>query len=227
MMSPGLEANVVQAEARYDALIAALNAIIMSYIYSPMGITAQTMQIARDEIMKLADAVLVTELNHAESSIQEMIDNVALTLGLPVPEHMMVYDLTLRYLEAQIVSQMMRDIAVADQAIGQARLTGQNLKGGYKSPAFMFYDRLGRQTPSARFVRGLWRMTLISAHNETVLEHIIAAGQSRAAVLHDVKATEIITIYDDPVLRSYVDVREELFHPNSNAYLWSTDNVST
>ncbi|MGV1754835.1 hypothetical protein [Agrobacterium sp. CG674] len=146
-----------------------------------------------------------------------------------------------RYIRDEIVAQINRDIANIRQTLQRAvldvsmlaRTRRLNTRAAVvtwrmttdEAVNFAFTDRRSHRTPSAKFIRGLWRQTMLSVHNETTLMTIADHGLNQAAVLKLEEGVEIHvdTIWLDGQGTSYSDIRVGLFHPNSNAYLGVLD----
>lgn len=88
---------------------------------------------------------------------------------------------------------------------------------------FYFRDRQGRKWPSQKYVRTVWRHALLALYNEVYLFTLAERGQTRAVVWHPDPnsryAGEVIALDDEPSLPSYEDIKEDAFHPNSDAVL--------
>lgn len=146
---------------------------------------------------------------------------------------------TAHYLADELIAQIHRDIAMMRQTIQRVQLdvyTAARAKrmserqalieyqiGNRETLQFMFHDRYARKWSSKKFVRGLWRHTLLSVYNETVMIDLADHGIERASVAsleqgHEIHAATI-TLTGALNMMSYADARAEYFHPNSNAYL--------
>ena len=140
-------------------------------------------------------------------------------------------------LENEIVMQIERDIAflrksarhtaleveLAAQVQGIARSVAQMRLRIYGRPelAFSIRDRAGRRWPSHNFVRTIWRQHLLDTYNETVLSTLADFGIDRAMVSapganHD---GQLVTMLQGAELPTYREVRDAIFHPNSEAFL--------
>lgn len=143
---------------------------------------------------------------------------------------------TAHYLADELIAQIHRDIAMVRQAIQRIQLevyTAARAKriserqalieysiSNRETLQFMFHDRYARKWSSKKFVRALWRHTLLAAYNETVMLTLADHGIETAAVVSD-QSDHAATISLTGALNmmSYADSRAEYFHPNSNAYL--------
>ena len=151
-------------------------------------------------------------------------------------EHLRV---TEQYLIDELKLQVRRDIALLKTSIQRvslevtlsAKASGKSERsalfeyrfGNSEDVKFMFTDRAGRNLSSRKYVRSLWRSTLLSAYNETTLFVIADQGQEVAIVVHDDPKSEYdglkVSIGSNTANPSYAEVRAAVFHPNSNAHL--------
>lgn len=88
---------------------------------------------------------------------------------------------------------------------------------------FSFIDRGNRKWNSRKFIRTVWRHTMLSVYNETVMMTLADHGIKNAVVDHiDPNAEShgaVITFGSNSELPTYTEVRDVIFHPNSNAVL--------
>jgi hypothetical protein len=147
--------------------------------------------------------------------------------------------LTDSYLAREIAIQIERDISLLTesmrkmtlQVVQSARIQGVSIRQAliqhritHSEPVqFFFYARNAAKWPSRRFVRTLWRHTLLSVYNEMMMTILVDHGEFQAQVDHpntDFHAQgRVISLFDGSNLPTYLDVRNELFHPNSDAVL--------
>lgn len=140
------------------------------------------------------------------------------------------------YLERELSIQIERDIATLSNAMRRTMLGVSMAARAHRIPSqaaliqyrisnppeisFYFRDQANRQWPSKRFVRSLWRQHLLGIYNETVLMTLADHGIDRARVVHpDKNDVPEVSIAPNSALPTYTDVRNHLFHPNSNAIL--------
>lgn len=88
---------------------------------------------------------------------------------------------------------------------------------------FYFTDRSGRRYPSQKFIRQLFRHTLLTAAVETFALEAASYGVTELEITHPDKNHsfngELITLVETPNVLTLADVRDDVFHPNSNAFL--------
>lgn len=91
------------------------------------------------------------------------------------------------------------------------------------APTFRYVDRLGRNYKATKHVRDLYRQHLLNVYNEVYLDIMAEYGVTTLEVTHPEPsykwAGTLVSIDgegDDPL---YYDVRDEIFHPGSDAVL--------
>lgn len=141
-----------------------------------------------------------------------------------------------RYVADELIAQIHRDVAMVRRALSKIQLevtTTARSRGITERQAqieyrinnsenlkFMFHDRYARKWSSKKFVRGMWRHSLLQTYNEIVLMTLADHGLQRAAIMDRTgQVIEIVAIAFEPQLFSYADVVSDYFHPNSDAYL--------
>lgn len=144
---------------------------------------------------------------------------------------------TQQYLRDEIVAQIHRDIANVRQSLQRVVLDvsmlarTQRVKGraavitwrlaNDETLDFNFTDRRAHRTPSSRFIRNIWRQTLLSVHNETTLFTLTDHGQTVAGIYKELEGAieQVAKLQLDGQGPGYGEIRATWFHPNSNAYL--------
>ena len=91
------------------------------------------------------------------------------------------------------------------------------------SPPFRYVDRLGRNYKSTKHIRDVYRQHLLNIYNEVYLDIAAEHGVETLEIGHPEPsykwAGTLVSIDgegDDPL---YYDVRDEIFHPGSDAFL--------
>lgn len=123
------------------------------------------------------------------------------------------------------VTTAMFEVAVSARSRRISALTAQReyrvIKAG--EVTFGFRDRSNRVWQSEKFIRTIYRQTLLSIYNETVLLVLAEHGIETAYVHHADPKSEVhglrIALSFVQNLPIYSDIRDKIFHPNSNAYL--------
>lgn len=91
------------------------------------------------------------------------------------------------------------------------------------SPAFRYVDRLGRNYKATKHVRDLYRQHLLNVHNEVYLDIMAEYGVDTLEVTHPEPsyrwAGTLVSLDGEGNDPLYYDVRDEIFHPGSDAVL--------
>jgi hypothetical protein len=129
--------------------------------------------------------------------------------------------------DVSLTMRALRDTALAG-AIGKRLGPSRGARGGAAASrraalsglVFEFVDRGGRRWPSPRHVRVLWRQALVLAWNETALLRMAELGIAAAEVNHpDPQHGETGRRFAVADGGFWQELRSEVFHPNSNAWL--------
>lgn len=97
-------------------------------------------------------------------------------------------------------------------------------------PAFRFIDRMGRKFKASKHIRNIYRMHLLHVYNEVYMDVVATYGRDSVRVDHpnpDYKwfgeELAIVTGGSNPDLPLYYDVKDEIFHPSSEAVVTIID----
>lgn len=90
------------------------------------------------------------------------------------------------------------------------------------NPVFKFADRLGRNYKSSKLIRDTVRQTHINAWNEIYMHTAFEAGHDTVHITHPDPnykwfGQEISIVSNDAGIPTYHEVRDEVFHPSSDA----------
>lgn len=234
------EANA--AAARYDNVVYALRAIYLSALGRQGLGSAQLLA----EVRNSAYAVTGAYINGEEKIIESVLDEIVSEAQGSVEEAFSyaraeeesgaiseLYNATNDYLLQEITIQTVRDVATLVEEVRRAglsvelqrRATGSVTPGLVERalPNFHFRDRRHFKVASRTFIRGVWRMSMLSLYNETVLLTLADHGHDLAQIDHlDAKAPvhgSILAIAPGGETPSYEEIRAEVFHPNSDAVI--------
>jgi len=243
-----LTVEAEMASSRYGLLTDSWRILFTQALnQSDFGSTAQAARIVK-EAYAIADVFLdeerkaatriITEiaLRAHQTTVSEIASNDADELTDAALEHLSV---TQRYIIDELIAQIHRDIALVRQTLQRvalevslaARSRGINQRvalieyriGNQAELQFMFHDRVRRKWVSKKFVRAIWRHTLLSVYNESVLLTLADHGITRAQVKHQDAGAEshdmVISFGSNSELPTYSEIRETVFHPNANAHL--------
>lgn len=143
------------------------------------------------------------------------------------------------YLEREIAAQIERDIAQLERQTRQVAvqvgllaskegiskeqaLLKQRVRG-LPDLRFFFMDRSAKRWSSDRFIRAIWRQSMLAIYNEFYMTTAIEAGVNTLYVAHrdpqNRNHGRAIAITADGSLNTYLDLKDEVFHPNSEAVL--------
>jgi hypothetical protein len=143
---------------------------------------------------------------------------------------------TTQLLSAQVerdVTAMSQHLRIAAQRVDLYVRSGRYTKTGAvtaimmedtSAPTFRYVDRLGRRYKATKHIRDIYRLHLLNTHNEVYMDTAAEHGVTHVQVEHPDPAYKwhgaelsIVSGIDDAPL--YYDVRDEIFHPGSNAIL--------
>lgn len=143
------------------------------------------------------------------------------------------------HLRSELAIQCERDIALMRQSLARtamqvainARARQISMRqaaiqyqiGSSKDVKFYFRDRMNRRFPSRKYVRSLWRQQLLDTYNETMiglaarfnLSFVEVEHLHGKAGVHGMRLS-LVAGSENP---TYSDVRDDVFHPNSDALL--------
>lgn len=171
-----------------------------------------------------------------QTTLREIASNDTEKLTESVTDHLSA---AVGYLTEEIVAQVHRDIsnmrqtmrnvafevsiASRSRGISQRKAMIEYRLGSSTKMDFAFMDRGNRKWSSRKFIRTLWRHTLLSVYNETVMMGLADHGIREAKVSHvDPNAEShgmVIAFGSNSSLPNYSEIRDTIFHPNSNAVL--------
>lgn len=236
------------ASERYGDLVETWRGIYQSTLYSEGSEKPRAVNRVVQQAMEVARSYLARERGELYSGFYEVVLEARLaTLGdlnsnaRQELDHEMQtrLDETVEYVLHEITIQVERDIAMLGHALRSTvlnvQLAAQSRGLHYRSALieyrignaselhFFFHDRRNQKWPSRKFVRSVVRHNLIAAYNETVLMTMATHGVGMAEVVHldakaDVQGIEI-ALSSGSSLPTYAEIRNEIFHPNSDAWL--------
>lgn len=117
------------------------------------------------------------------------------------------------------------DLYVRTGRYSAATAAAQVLIDDQQIPQFRFQDRLGRLFKSRKHIRDVYRAHLVNTYNEVYMDVLSEFGETTARVTHPDTSyawfDKVVAI--DPAAGETIpliyDVRDEIFHPGSNATL--------
>jgi hypothetical protein len=239
MLTGFLHQHAEQAAARYGIMLTAFRGLFA-------GASTDTWSMSRrDQVVTQAYAVgrdyLEDEARHIEQATFEIalrareIAGNSLGASLMQPEsdpalseHLGAFS---GYLRDEIAAQVERDIVTLKRELQrlaletdrEARLRGityenalARRRAGGIDPQFHFRDRGGRRLKSQKHIRTIWRHHLLTTYNEVMLFTLAEFGRRKARIEHpDPKHRHAGTVFE--IGDEYLALRDEVFHPNSDA----------
>jgi len=116
------------------------------------------------------------------------------------------------------------DLYVRSGRYSQATAVAAVMLENRQSPAFQFVDRIGRRFKSTKHIRDTYRHHALTTYNEVYMDLVAEHGHDVVYVDHPDpdyrmigQALALVDVQDATPL--YYDMREEIFHPSSNATL--------
>ena len=238
------------ASQRYGYFLSSLQALYTVSISNPeFGSAAERNALVR-EANKLGADFIEREIGFIEDDVdavfrvahQTTIDELRSSDTQNVPELASEQlGLTVNYLYDEVRAQVSRDIALLKNRLQIASLeisvsartklfSLRQAQMQYRvmqvsAIRFLFRDRAGRNWNSEKFYRQLWRHTLLSAYNETVLIVLADHGVHLAEISHPDPKADVagmaISLTPGSQYPIYSEIRDTVFHPNANALLKS------
>lgn len=238
------------AAERYGLLMDGWRAVYRDAIDDRRFGSARLLREVRTRAYDQARTFMEIEIEFVESEITNMTDEAkaaiedqrrtAVDSGVAKNE---VVEANFALLQREMTIQMERDVAFMIASLRRsylnvalaARARGISHKaaliqyriGNATELQFFFHDRSSRKWPSRRFIRSVWRQTLLSAYNESALVALAALGEDKAQIEHASPAAAtnglVISMSPDSTLPIYSEVRDEVFHPNAEAILRGVD----
>lgn len=190
----------------------------------------------RQEVVAFDDVFEEIASDAHQTTLDEIASNDADALTERVTDHLRAAQ---QYAADELLAQINRDVALMRRALQRvslevyaaARSRGISERqalieyriGNNAELDFAFHDRTNRKWSSRKFVRTLWRHSLLSVYNEVVMLTLADHGLRRARVVHlDPNAEShdsLIAFSSSSELPTYSEIRDTIFHPNSNAIL--------
>ena len=244
MNSNRLSSAAQRAGLRYKVFLTGLESLFIEFSLSPNPGSSSVKVRATARGYELANSYLAEEIFVIKAAVtQESEDAVQVTLrsldisdtetDSDVVEHT---DAIAVELEGALRVQLERDIAAMCSELRHTALRAQLTAsaGGITrksalaamrsaSPTFQFTDRVGKRWASEKYIRTVWRLALVMAWNETAMLTMAERGVVQATIEHsDESFTErgtVISLADSTTSVMWDQVRDDVFHPNTSAWL--------
>ncbi|WLR90997.1 hypothetical protein [Shinella zoogloeoides] len=248
MIQNRLNQEADQAAARYGLLVdgwqglfgRALNAIDFGTASHAAHFISEALEMAqtymRQEAVAFDDVFEEIASEAHQTTLDQIASNDANELTERVTDHLRTAQ---QYAADELLAQINRDLALMRRAlqrvalevyaasrsrgISQRQALIEYRIGNVAELDFAFHDRTNRKWSSRKFVRTLWRHSLLSVYNEVVMLTLADHGLRRARVVHlDPNAEShdtLIAFSSSADLPTYSEIRDTIFHPNANAIL--------
>jgi hypothetical protein len=176
----------------------------------------------------------------AEGAYETAMRDLGISVG-ELPEHIVDFsEQSSYYISRVIAAQAERDLmtmAQHNQAVAQRidlyvrsgnhtdqTAAAQMMVEDNQMPAFRFMDRLGRRFKTTKHIRDTYRQHLLNIYNEVYLDTVAGYGRTTVRIDHpntDYKwygaELAIVTDRNSADYPLYYDLKEEIFHPSSQA----------
>ena len=215
----------------------AMSAVLMGSLSTPFS--QRSVDALRSSATAIGDNYLLNEKAAAWVAIAEAAlaakNSAETDVHAPVTRTVTTFEKELLsqsedFLLTSIRAQIIRDVETLVQRYRVFAIEAQLFPSAAKTVAaidrvnFEFMDRAGRVYSSTRYIRTTWRQTLVSLAAEFYLLGAISHGVEVVTVQNpdpenqwigfEISLTDLNS--DTP---SFLHVRDEIFHPNSNATL--------
>lgn len=244
MIGSRLSAQADRAAARYRALLQGFEGVFQRNLNIEPG-SPRTIQRAVREAYSIADTFLAEEGEHIQSILSSVRDDAYESTLEPLgvigeetsSEVVKHVDGLAETLDAALRVQLERDVGALRSALRGVSLRAGVMAAGRGIPRssalqiarmdasarFVFQDRAGRNWSSSKFIRTVWRQTLVLGWNETALLALAAHGQEIASINHPDQDhewnEELISLTEEGTLPTWQDVKDDVFHPNTEAWI--------
>lgn len=236
-----------RAGQRYKALLLTFENVVKDIIYEADPGYPSVRKRAKKNAYDLARTYLEDEVIHVEQSIaQEIRDAVSTTLelmGKSYAEPIHQVDLNAanlaEELDQNVRTQLERDIISVDKTLREFSIRSLLISKGRKiakkdalawlrtnttvNPKFDFMDRAGRSWASEKYIRGVYRHTLLLTWNYSAMLTMAARGVSEARIAYPDETHEyhgtVISLAEEGTMITWDQVKDDVFHPNSSAYI--------
>lgn len=243
-MNPeGYTQSAFKAAERYQSLLTTFRFMLMGSLSDPFS--AKRADELRAAAVDVGRTYYRTERTIIEQEVRASAQNALQTaqrdLGVRVaddiPDALSAFlEQHIAYLDGEVRTQLSRDVEMlvrryrefAIEAQLTANAVGFNMTapvqvGAQDKARFYFRDRQGRLYPSQKFIRSVWRHTLLTVGAEFYLLEAASRGVQQAEVVHPEPNHQfngtVIELSNLGGGQTFIDVRDEIFHPQSNATL--------
>jgi hypothetical protein len=222
---------------RYGAFLGNIKAAYQARILSK-SLNYKSIKSFEQEASNLARLYLEGEIEQcqrAEVAIKQYIESDFAKTGMDAevldnPEYMNYLSDFTSYVYSSIRHQVSKDILFATQRlrVESIKLLNSNFNYmqtiiDYKEPEFVFNDKAGRNLPSKKYIRTMVRDYFVKSYNDIFVENLILHNIDAVQVYHIDQTHKhyglILSVNNNDNELNYFKVRDDIFHPNSNAVL--------
>jgi hypothetical protein len=242
-VNPALYTQISEAAAgRYSLVLETFRSLVFTAHLQPF--TAERSRGLREDALRVAQSFLVSERPYVEEGVlqaaQDALRQVRHDLGqdpsTDVPDALQPYvEQAVHFILTELAAQLTRDaealvkrhrefaiaadLAAKTRSVNLRSVFSDNLTPGQKL-RFRFQDRAGRSYPSQKFVRSVWRHTLIGLAADFYMLEASALGAAGIAIVHPDSNSQWNGYQLDLTNPAeYISIREEAFHPQSQMTL--------
>lgn len=227
-----------QASERYQAVLTTFRGMLFAYLNESFSASrASELRSNAVDIGKMffrsEQAIIEEELHRtALDALWTVEDQIGVQRSKEVSDTFSAF-LTqhMDYLESELRAQLSRDVEMLVRRFREVALekhlgAAARLDVGGVS-RFHFRDRVGRLYPSQKFVRSVWRHSLVMVGAEFFALEAADRGYSEIEVVSQDKSSRWtglkIGLSDASPEPSFSDVRDEVFHPQTQITLKVAD----
>lgn len=236
-----------RASHRYSEFLSSLKGIFSGALLSPNFSPSLRERVVVEAYGK-AVAFLEEEKKHIETDIvnvvNDSIDYADTELDLEEEEFSLAIqeniDTLVDSLDNLYRIQIERDINTLNNMLKSAylrnaisaRSSGVKNTGGISAAiardalaraSFEFLDKAGKRWPSDRYIKTIYRHSMVMTWNETMMIRASEVGETHLIIGHPdpeyVNLNQVISLNENPKNLIWADIKEDLFHPNTSAYL--------
>ena len=226
----GMQMRLLEIHGARHSFVAALGeeayAIARSYLENESAHISQAIEeIASDARTDAGQQLQYREALEETEALSELLSETERYLYNVIAIQIERDIATLREQGRQTLTQIRHSASLQNQSFRSALI--QHRISNARETEFFFYARNAAKWPSRRYIRTSWRHTLLSVYNETIIALLVEHGETAARIDHPDASYHaqgrVISLIDGAALPTYLEVRNELFHPNSDAILRRSD----
>lgn len=228
----------IKASERYQAVLTTFRGMLFAFLNEQFSaaradeLRANAVEVGRmffrTEETFIADEVRRT----AQDALRTAQEQIGVTPTSELPTAFSAFlEQHEDYLRSELQAQLSRDVEMLVRRYREAALES-HLFGAARSniggdrARFYFRDRVGRLYPSQKFVRSVWRHSLVTVGAEFFALECADRGETEIEVVSEPQSHWNglrIGIHPNSTAQPFGEVREEVFHPQSQVTLKVVD----